>query len=138
RRAPSLAEAVRGLDVDRLEALVDAEHDRQADRRLGGGEHDDEDREDLSVVPPAAVTGEGHVVHVGGVQDELDAHQDPDRVPARHDGEQAEGEEDARERDEMAEGQIGHAYALTSLRDTTTAPMSAASSTIEAISKGST
>ena len=54
------------------------------------------------------------------------------------DGEEAEGEEDAPEHDEVAERERPHRpYAFTSLRDTTMAPMSAASSTSEAISKGS-
>src|SRR5439155_3554261 len=141
RRSPrgSLPQPVRRLDVDRLEALVDAEHDGEADRGLGGGEHDDEDGEHLPVVARVRVAGEGDVVDVGRVEHQLDAHQDADRVTPRDDGEEPEGEEDAPEHDEVAERERAHGgpYAFTSLRETTMAPTRAASRTSEAISNGS-
>src|SRR6185503_19579749 len=123
--------------VDRLEALVDAEHDREADRRLGGGEHDHEDGEDLAVVAPVSVAREGDVVDVGRIEDELDAHEDADRVPPREDAVEAEREEDRAEPHEVMQAEVAH-QAFTSFRDTTMAPTSAARRTIEATSKGRT
>src|SRR5207245_4503268 len=104
----SWSQPVRRLEVDGLEALVDAEHDGEADRRLGGGEHDDEDGEHLPVVARVRVAGEGDVVDVGRVEYQLDPHQDADRVAARDDGEQPEGEEDAPEHDEVVERERAH------------------------------
>ena len=99
--------------------LVDAEHDREADRRLGGGEHDDEDGEHLPVVAAAAVAREGHVVDVGRVQDELDAHQDADRVAPREHAEEAEQRRGCALSDhEVAERRRSLHQPLTSLRDT--------------------
>src|SRR5207249_4734083 len=111
----------------------------EADRGLGGGEHDDEDGEHLPVVARVRVAGEGDVVDVGRVEHQLDAHQDADRVAPRDDGEEPEGEEDAPEHDEVAERERAHGgpYAFTSLRETTMAPTRAASRTSEAISNGS-
>src|SRR5207244_8748459 len=103
---------------------------------FGGGEHDDEDGEQLAVVTPAAVAREGHIVDVGRVEDELDAHEDADGVPACDDAEETEREEDRGEDHEVRERDLAHPF--TSLRDTTIAPMSAASRTTEATSKGNT
>ena len=75
----------------------DAHDDREADHDLGGGDHHDEERDDLAVegaVDPA----EGHEGQVDGVEHQLDAHEDQDRVaPQQHadraDAEQQRGEE---------------------------------------------
>src|SRR5262249_48989198 len=126
-----------GVDLDGLEALVDGEHDRQADGGLGGGQHDHEDGEDLSVVGAAVVASEGHVIEIGRIEYQLDAHQDADGVAPREHAEEPEAEGDPRQHQEVLEGTLGH-YRRPSLRDTTSAPISATSSTSEAISKGST
>src|SRR5262245_425069 len=133
----SSAQPVRRVHVDGLERLVDAEHDGEADRRPGSGEHDDEDGEDLAIVPAAAVARECDVVDVGRVHDELDAHQDAERVAARDHAEQPEAEHDGAEHDEVLDREAVH-QPRSSLRETMTAPMSATRRTSEAISKGRT
>src|SRR6266446_4948761 len=82
-----LAEQVGLPHVDGAEGLVDGEHDGEPDGRLGRGQHDHEDREhlpgDLSWALHVMI--EGDEVHVGGVEDQLDAHEDPDRIaPGDH------------------------------------------------------
>src|SRR5207245_11726862 len=99
-------------------------------------EHDTQHREDRAVVTAPPVVRERHVVDVGGVEDQLDPHEDADRVAARDNAEEPEREEDGREHHEVGEREPAHPF--TSLRDTTIAPMRAASSTTEATSKGST
>src|SRR5262245_12519492 len=131
----SAAQPIGRVHVDGLEHLVDAEHDGEPDGRFRGGEHDDEDREHLSVVRGAGVAPERHVVDVGRVQDELDAHQDAERVAAGDDAEQPEAEDHRAQDDEVRDGQVLH-QPFTSLRDTITAPISTTSSTREAISNG--
>src|SRR5579872_4295721 len=68
--------------VDGAEILVNRQHYREADDRFGCRQHDDENREDLAVVAMAPVVREREVVDVRGVQDQLDAHEDADRVTA--------------------------------------------------------
>src|SRR2546430_8716550 len=138
----SLAQEVGLFHVDGAEGLVDGEHDGEAHRRLGRGQHDDEDAEDL----PGELRGaldevvEGDEVHVRGVQDQLHAHQDADRVPPGDHGHHAEREQDGADDEEMGQADGGHVdsseVSLISLRAITTAPTSAASSTTEATSNG--
>src|SRR5207247_8266510 len=90
----------------------------------------------LAVVAARPIPGEGHVVDVGGVEDQLDPHEDADGVAPGDDAEETEREEDGRQDHEVDERRPAHPF--TSLRDTTIAPMSAASSTTEATSKGNT
>src|SRR2546421_9733525 len=77
-----LAEQVGLPHVDGAEGLVDGEHDGEPDGRLGCGQHDHEDREhlpgDLSWALHVMI--EGDEVHVGGVEYQLDAYEDPVRV----------------------------------------------------------
>src|SRR5437870_10440270 len=54
-------------------------------------------------VAAAPVARERHVVDVGGVEDQLDPHEDADRVAARDDAEEPEREEDGREHHEVGE-----------------------------------
>src|SRR5262245_21004059 len=131
----SSAQAVGGVHVDGLEGLVDAEDDGEADGGLGSGEHDDEDREYLPVVPRPAVAAEGDVVDVGRVEDELDPHQDPEGIAASDDAEQAQAEDDGAQHHEMRDRESLH-QPLISLRETVTAPMSATRRTRDAISNG--
>src|SRR5205823_6843899 len=138
----SLAEEVRLLDVDGAEGLVDGEHDGEPDRRLGRRQHDHEDGEDLAGEPARSFDEmvEGDEVHVGGVQDELDAHEDADRVPPGDDGDHTEGEERRADGEEVGQADAAHKtvslVSLISLRAITTAPTSAARRTTEANSKG--
>ena len=70
------------------------DEDRQADRRLGGGDRQHEQREDLA--DQVAEKGrEGDEVDVDREQDQLDRHQDDDDVLAvQEDAEDAEREQD--------------------------------------------
>src|SRR5262245_17315403 len=92
----SLAQEVGLFHVDGVEGLVDGEHDGEAHRRLGRGQHDHEDAEDLAgeLSRPLDEVVEGDEVHVRSVEDQLDAHQDADRVPPGDHGDHAEREED--------------------------------------------
>src|SRR5437764_169470 len=138
----SLAEEVRLLDVDGAEGLVDGEHDGEPDGRLGRRQDDHEDGEDLAGEParPLDEMVEGDEVHVGGVQEELDAHEDADRVPPGDDGDHSEGEERRADGEEVGQADAAHKtvslVSLISLRAITTAPTSAARRTTEANSKG--
>src|SRR5581483_8206414 len=84
----------------------------------------------------------GDEVHVGGVEDQLDAHQDADRVPPGDDRHHPEREQGAADDEEMGKADGRHRWrtesdvSLISLRAMITAPISAASSTTEATSKG--
>src|SRR3989441_6577701 len=139
-----LAEQVGFLHVDGAEGLVDGEHDGEPDGRLGRGQHDHEDREHL----PGDLSGalhvmiEGDEVHVGGVEDQLDAHQDPHRVAPGDHRHHAEREQRRADDEEMGQADARHSStvsecSLISLRAMITAPTSAASSTTEATSNGS-
>src|SRR5262249_30755643 len=139
----SLAQEVGLFHVDGAEGLVDGEHDGEPHRRLRRRQHDDEDAEDLAGELRRRLDEvvEGDEVHVGGVQEQLDHHEDADRVPPRHHGDHAEREQDGADDEEMRQLDGGHVdtseVSLISLRAITTAPISAASSTTEATSKGS-
>src|SRR5713101_2623335 len=139
----SLAQEVGLFHVDGVERLVDGEHDGEPHRRLGRRQHDHEDAEDLpgQLRRPLDEVVEGDEVHVRGVQDQLHAHQDADRVPPGDHRDHAEREEDGAHDEEMGQPDGGHddtsEVSLISLRAITTAPISAASSTTEAISNGS-
>src|SRR5207245_7939892 len=139
-----LAEQVGFLHVDGAEGLVDGEHDGEPDGRLGRGQHDHEDREHLSGDLSGAlhVMIEGDEVHVGGIEDQLDTHEDPDRVAPGDHRHHPEGEQRRADDEEMGEADARHSStmseaSLSSLRAMITAPTSAASSTTEATSNGS-
>src|SRR5439155_1507949 len=137
-----------GIDVDEAADSRDHEDHHRRQRVDREGEVDVEvadvdPRQHGGEEPWHAVLGlepeeldEGDVVDVGGVEDQLDHHEDADRVAARDDAEETEREEDGRQDHEVDERRPAHPF--TSLRDTTIAPMRAASSTTEATSKGST
>src|SRR4029077_10210589 len=88
------------------------------------------------VLPRAAGAPEGDVVDVGRVENQLDPHEDPQRVAAGGDAEQAETEEEGAQDHEVRDRESLH-QPLISLRETVTAPMSATRSTRDAISNGS-
>src|SRR3954469_5460103 len=138
----SFAEEVRLLRVDGAEGLVDGEEDGEPGGRLCRRQHDHEDGEDLPGEPPRSFDEmvEGDEVHVGGIQDELDAHEDADRVPAGDDRDHPEGEERRADDEEVGQADAAHRtvslVSLISLRAITTAPTSAARRTTEANSNG--
>src|SRR5712691_3972322 len=139
----SLAQEVGLFHVDGVEGLVDGQHDGEPHRRLGRRQHDHEDAEDLpgQLPRPLHEVVEGDEVHVGGVEDQLHPHQDADRVAPRDHRDHAEREEDRADDEDMGQADAGHRrvslVSLISLRAITTEPISAASRTTEAISKGS-
>src|SRR6266478_285924 len=143
-RVGLLAQQVGFLDVDGAEGLVDGQHDGEADGRLGRRQHDDEDGEDLAgdLPRPFHEVVEGDEVHVGGVEDQLDAHEDSDCVAPRDHRHNAQREQGGAHDEEMRKGNArAHSStesrcSLISLRAMITAPTSAASSTTDATSKG--
>src|SRR2546430_3487975 len=139
-----LAEQVGFLQVDGAEGRVDGEHDGERDGRLGRSQHDHEDREHLpgDLSRALHVMIEGDEVHVGGVEDQFDAHEDPHRVAPGDHRHHAEREQRRADDEEMGQANGGHSStvsecSLISLRAMITAPTSAASSTTETTSNGS-
>src|SRR5207253_7390078 len=102
-----------------------------------------EDGKDLAGEPsrPLDEVVEGDEVHVGGIQDQLHAHEDADGVPPRDDGDHPEREEGRADDEEVGQSDGAHRtvslVSLISLRAMTTAPTSAARRTTEANSNGS-
>src|SRR6266851_4678433 len=139
----SLAQEVGLFHVDGAERLVDGQHDGEPHRGLGRRQHDHEDAEDLpgQLPRPLHEVVERDEVHVRGVEDQLHPHQDADRVAPRDHRDHAEREKDRADDEEMGQADRGHRtvslVSLISLRAITTEPISAASRTTEAISKGS-
>src|SRR5947209_14288712 len=69
------------VNEDRLAVAVERDDEAEADGGFGGGDDDNEDREDLArhgVRAPgvAQVAREGYEVQVRGVQNQLDGHED--------------------------------------------------------------
>src|SRR5579862_9332289 len=122
------------LHVDGLEGLIDAQHDGQADGGFGRRQHDHKDGEHLAVVAAGAVARERQVVDVRRVQDQLDAHQNADGIAPRQHAVQPEHEDD--QADDQVVGQPDAHSSVSSFRDNTTAPISAANNTTDASSKG--
>ncbi len=106
---------------------IDGDHDRQPDRRFRGrhGHHEEDD--DLAV--PSQLLGERHEREIHGVEHELDAHEDHDRVPPQQHARDAEAEQDRRDRQGLSQHQIRR---LAS----TIAPTMAANSRTEVSSNG--
>src|SRR3990167_7553264 len=120
-----------------MKDLKDRQDDGQADGRLRRRQHDHEDRIDLAVEAARAEMGEGHVVDIGAVQDQLHPHQNGDGVTPRQNGVKAEAEEDGSENQVMCQtdghsevrlNQLLH-YSFSYLREISTAPIRAASRT---------
>src|ERR1019366_4982665 len=77
----SAFERIELVDGDRRARAEEHDEDRQADRRLGGGDGEDEEDEDLAA-HVAEVVREGDEVEVGGEQHQLDRHEQDDQVLA--------------------------------------------------------
>src|SRR4051812_26767068 len=86
------------VDGGRAPGPEDGHDDREPDDDLGGGHHHHEERRDLAV-EVAVLPGEGDQRQVGGVEHQLHAHEDHDRVAPGQDPDAADREEDAREDD---------------------------------------
>src|SRR6185312_2240181 len=136
----SLLERRHVVRVDGSEVAEDGEHDGERDRRLRRREHDDEQREHHAADGAGDEVRERHEVERRGVEDELDAHEDGDRVAPRGHGEEAEREQRRRHDEEMLEadhgasfrvarGSCGSRGSCVARRAITIAPTSAMSST---------
>src|SRR6185312_13730432 len=143
----SLLERRHVVRVDGSEVAEDGEHDGERDRRLRRREHDDEQREHHAADGAGDEVRERHEVERRGVEDELDAHEDGDRVAPRGHGEEAEREQRRRHDEEMLEadhgasfrvarGSCGSRGSCVARRAITIAPTSAMSSTSDASSNG--
>src|SRR6185503_16708407 len=80
----SLAHRVVLVDQRRLLVAVDRDDDREADRRLGGGDGHDHEGDDRTVEPELRSRREGRERddrEVHGIEHQLDRHQHADRVP---------------------------------------------------------
>src|SRR5690242_15101122 len=97
RRLP--AHQINLADINRVPAPIDGDDHRQRDSGLGGGHGDDEDGEDLA----SQANAQGSLVDearcepdesdVDGVEHDLDAHQNADRVAAAQRAKQANAEQ---------------------------------------------
>src|SRR5215204_5296017 len=91
---------------DRLAVAVERDDKAEADGRLGGGDDDDKDREDLAgdgVHAPLLlqVAREGDEVQVRRVQDQLYRHEDDDDVAARQHAGHTDAEEQRPDDEEL-------------------------------------
>src|SRR5215471_12734167 len=127
----SALELVDAVEVRAVHVAVDQQHDGQADAHLGGGDRDDEQGEHLAR-DLLRERGERDEVDIDGVEHQLDRQQHEDAVTAGQHAVDA-GAEQERAEDEILVQRHGQ-----SLRAMTTAPTSAASSSIETTSKGTT
>src|SRR5262245_27623258 len=91
-------EQVETVRLDGPANAEDRDDDGQPDGDLGDRDGDREEREDQPD-DVAAEARERNLVDVDGVEYELDAEQDADRVPARQDAEQADGEDQGGQRE---------------------------------------
>src|SRR2546423_9959263 len=96
------------VNEDGLAVAVERDDEAEADGRLGGGDDDDEDGEDLSgdgvhVARVAQVAREGYEVEVRRVQYQLDGHEDDDDVAAREHARHAVGEQQSADDHELRE-----------------------------------
>src|SRR5258707_846280 len=94
----SALELVDVLNRDCAAVAVEDNENGKADRGLGGGDGQDQEREDLPG-NIAELCGEGHEVDVDREQDQLDRHQDDDDILAVEENpEHAEREQDRADR----------------------------------------
>src|SRR3954447_24973154 len=125
RSALQLGEVV---GVGTAQIAIDEEHDGKADAHLSRGDGEHEQREHLTVCVVER-RAEGHQVDVDGHEHELDAREHQHGVPACDDAVRARAEQERREQQELVEEH-------QSLLASTTAPISAASSSTPMSSKG--
>src|SRR5438876_1717206 len=131
RRAASRAspfEQVDVLEIQRLAVAVNGEDDREADGGLGGRDRHHEEHEYLA--GDAEPLRQRHEREVYGVEHQLDAHEDHDRVPTQQHAGDAQREQHGR--DEEGGSEQHHSLRLAR----TTAPTMAASSRTLVISNG--
>ena len=104
------------LAVDGPNHLVDGQYDSQPHRGLGGSQHDDEKGEDLPRHAARHVAVEGHQIDIGGVENQLDAHEHGHGVAAGDHGQQAKTEKQGANDQKMIEGKMCHDFRPLSIR----------------------
>src|SRR5258706_10238380 len=137
RRRPcrSPFEEVDPVHVDRFLVAEEGHEDRQADRRLGGRDRDDEEDDDLALEGPErrAVADQGQV---RGVHHHLDREEDRDRAAPQERARQPDREERSRGEEHVSEGN-GSDHDADSRRASTKAPTRAARRSTDSASKWS-
>ncbi len=79
------SQRVRLVEADRLKEPVHGENNRERHGDFSRGDHDDEDSEHLAIQAMRAVARESDQIDVGRIKNELNPHQDIDRVlPCEH------------------------------------------------------
>src|SRR6266849_4481889 len=122
-------------NINRFEILINGQHYREPDHRLGGRQHDHENCENLSVVLAAAVEREREIVNVRRIENQLDAHQDSNRVAPGQNREKSQRKDDEAQDQKMIQcDSAAHPdsplpYSFASWREITIAPINAASKT---------
>src|SRR3954451_18091904 len=99
----SVLEQVGVVDRGGPAGPVDRHDDREADHDLSGGDDHHEEGDDLAV-DRAGRAGEGDQGQVDRVEHQLDAHEDDDRVAPHQHADGADGEQDRREHEVVAQG----------------------------------
>src|SRR3990170_7133944 len=102
------------VELDRPVRLVDGEEHRETDGSLRGRDGEGEEGEDLSA-RVVVVRGERDEVQDRGVQDDLDRHEDDDRVLPGDDPVQPDREEEGREDELVLEGDHGPTFPGSSI-----------------------
>src|SRR6266851_3205966 len=97
----SVPEQIHVLQADRLLVAIDGENDREAHGGLGGGHRHHEEHEYLPADPQRL--RERDERQIDGVEHQLDAHEDHDRIAAQQDAGDAEREQHRGDRERRAE-----------------------------------
>src|SRR5262245_25241532 len=121
-----------GLGIERLPVAEQADDQRQADGGLGGGHGHDEEGDDLAV-DVALLPPEGDEREVDGVEHDLHRQQQRDQVAAQEHPCRADGEEQARQRQVVANRHVHSSR----FRASTTAPTMATMIRMEVTSNAS-
>src|SRR5262249_22042735 len=120
---------------DGFRVAEERDEDGEPDGRLGRGDGDHEEHDDLAFLGPErrAVADEGEI---RGVHHDLDREEDRDRGPAQERPRQADDEERGRDEEDVGEWDAAD-HARSPRGASQTAPTSAASSSTETASKAS-
>src|SRR6266404_6201988 len=127
-------EQVDPVHVDRFLVAEERDENREADRRLGGRDRDDEEHDDLALEGPQrrAVADQGEVRRV---HHHLDREEDRDRAAPQERAREPDREERSRGEEHVSEGN-GPDHELDSRRASTKAPTRAARRSTDSASNG--
>src|SRR5216683_1127981 len=140
---PLSAQGLGRTDVNRAEILVNRQYYGEANHCFCSSQHNHKNRKNLAVVIicicPSAATVERkrNIVDIRGIKNQFDTKQDADGVPARKHTISAEQKQHQPQYQEVSQAECARhgRYSRVSWREITTAPINAASSTTDAISK---